>query len=203
MDLFAFPMTASEFFIMFGYALIFGGPVIVCNSFANFSRIFPYLANPVDFGKKMKDGRRIFGDHKTWRGIFFGIVFGTLSGVLFWYYCVVKHDKFSLASNLDFEMLKSGFPVYPWYTGFFMSLGDHFGDLLGSFIKRRLNIKSGGALPLYDQGFWMVTGLVFALPFIWAEVNLWFYFVTMIIATPVLHFLSNPIAYLIGLKDVW
>jgi len=201
MDPFAFPMTASQFFIMFGYALIFGGPVIVCNSFANFSKLFPWLGSPVDFGKNFKDGRRIFGDHKTWRGIIFGIVFGTLSGVLFWYYCVVAHDKFSPKAHIN--MLSSGFPVYPWYIGFFMSIGDHFGDLLGSFIKRRLNIQSGGALPLYDQGFWMVTGLVFALPFIWGEVNLWFYFVTLIIVTPLLHFIVNPLAYVLKLKDVW
>src|SRR5690606_8901396 len=38
---------------------------------------------PLDFGCVLPDGERLFGDHKTWRGLFFGIVASTLvSGVL-------------------------------------------------------------------------------------------------------------------------
>jgi CDP-2,3-bis-(O-geranylgeranyl)-sn-glycerol synthase len=95
------------------------------------------------------------------------------------------------------------FAVYPWYLGFFMSIGDHFADLLGSFIKRRINIKSGGALPLYDQGSWMVTGLAIAIPFVLAEPNLWFYVVALIVVTPLLHFIFGFVAYGLRLKDVW
>ncbi|GAH21565.1 unnamed protein product, partial [marine sediment metagenome] len=35
-----------------------------------------------------------------------------------------------------------------------------------SFSKRRIGVKPGGALPLYDQGSWMVTGMLLALPFV-------------------------------------
>jgi hypothetical protein len=49
----------------------------------------------------------------------------------------------------------------------------------------------------------MVTGLLFALPFIWGETNLWFYVVTLLIVTPVLHFFSGFIAFWLKLKDVW
>ena len=188
MDAFSFPMNAGTFFLMVFYALVFGSPVYACNSFANISKIVPFLSTPVDFNKTMKDGKRIFGDHKTWRGIIFGLIFGTITGVVVWYMAHIKRDIFL---------------VYPWYVGIFMSIGDHFSDLLGSFLKRRINIKPGGALPLYDQGSWMVTGLLFALPFIWGETNLWFYVVTLLIITPILHFFSGFLALALKLKDVW
>jgi CDP-2,3-bis-(O-geranylgeranyl)-sn-glycerol synthase len=188
MEAFAFPMDAGTFFLMVFYSLVFSAPVYACNSFANLSKFIPFLGVPVDFGKSMKDGKRIFGDHKTWRGIIFGIIFGVIAGLIVWYVAYKQHGIFT---------------VYPWFIGFFMSIGDHFADLLGSFVKRRIGIKSGGAFPLYDQGSWMITGFVFSFPFIWAEINLWFYFVTSIIVAPLLHFILNIPAYWLGLKDVW
>ncbi len=184
---FSFPMDAGTFFTMVIYAIAFAFPIFMCNSFTNFSKIIPFLGTPVDFGKTWK-GKRILGDHKTWRGLIFGIIFGTIAGIIVWYVCTIQYNVFS---------------VYPWYLGFFMSIGDHFADLLGSFSKRRIGVKPGGALPLYDQGSWMVTGMLLALPFVCSEPNFWFYFVTLTILTPVLHFLTGFLAYWGGIKDVW
>ena len=184
---FSFPMDAGTFFTMVIYAIAFAFPIFICNSFANFSKIIPFLGTPVDFGKTWK-GKRILGDHKTWRGLIFGIIFGIIAGVIVWYVCTIQYNVFS---------------VYPWYLGFFMSIGDHFADLLGSFSKRRIGVKPGGALPLYDQGSWMVTGMLLALPFVCSEPNFWFYFVTLLILTPLLHFLIGFLAYWGGVKDVW
>lgn len=198
-------MDAGTFFLLVWYAIVFGAPIYACNSFASLSKFIPFLGVPVDGGKNWKDGRRIFGDHKTWRGIIFGIIFGTITGVVVWYLCYIKWDVFVLADKYtaSFSPTKSAYPVFPWYIGFFMSIGDHFADLLGSFIKRRINIPSGGALPLYDQGSWAVTGLLFALPFVWGVSHLWFYVIAVIIVTPALHFVTNIAAYFLKLKDVW
>src|SRR5665647_3184936 len=35
---------------------------------------------PIDGGRTLKDGRRIIGDGKTYRGLFSGIFFGVLAG---------------------------------------------------------------------------------------------------------------------------
>ncbi len=35
---------------------------------------------PIDGGRTLKDGRRILGDGKTYRGLFSGIFFGVLAG---------------------------------------------------------------------------------------------------------------------------
>ncbi len=198
-------MDAQQFFLLVYYALLFGLPVLMCNAFANLSKFIPLLGTPVDFGKDWKDGRRVFGDHKTWRGIIAGIIAGTVTGVLVWYLCYFKYHMFQI--NVIYESWNvetpTGYPVYPWYVGFFMSIGDHAADLAGSFIKRRMNIKSGGALPLYDQGSWMVTGVLLALPFTWGAVHVWFYFIVLIIVTPLLHFVVNIAAYWLKIKDVW
>ncbi|MCG3259795.1 MAG: CDP-archaeol synthase, partial [Candidatus Heimdallarchaeota archaeon] len=53
------------------------------------------------------------------------------------------------------------------------------------------------------QGSWAVTGLLFALPFVWGVSHLWFYVIAVIIVTPALHFVTNIAAYFLKLKDVW
>ena len=43
----------------------------------------PRWAAPLDFGWILPDGERLFGSHKTWRGLTSGVVACTLVGVLF------------------------------------------------------------------------------------------------------------------------
>ncbi len=165
------------------YAFVFGLPIYLCNTAAH---LLGGGKTPVDLGKTLKDGRRLFGDNKTWKGIIWGIVVGTLTGVILWY---LMDEK------------KGIFVNFPWYIGFFMSLGDHTADLMGAFIKRRLDIKPGGPLILYDQGSWMVIGLLFAWPFILPTP--WFFFIILITLTPLVHFISNILGYWLKLKKVW
>ena len=37
---------------------------------------------PLDLGKCMKDGKRIFGAGKTFRGLFSALIFGTIAGYM-------------------------------------------------------------------------------------------------------------------------
>jgi len=37
---------------------------------------------PIDFGKVCSDGRRVFGDGKTYRGFFGGVLCGILAGLV-------------------------------------------------------------------------------------------------------------------------
>ena len=78
----------------------------------------------IDFGQKLPDGKRIFGSSKTWRGVFFSLSITAFTGVLLGY---------------DIE------------TGLLVSMYALSGDLISSFIKRRLGIESSGMAPLLDQ----------------------------------------------------
>ncbi|HEY8097673.1 MAG TPA: CDP-archaeol synthase [Methylobacter sp.] len=68
-------------------------------------------ASPVDKGLQLSDGHRLFGNTKTWRGLFSAVFFTTLTAIL----CGL--DSFSGALFGTLAMV---------------------GDLLASFIKRRM-----------------------------------------------------------------
>ena len=149
--------------------------------------IFPaYAANgapvlfgggaPLDFGRKM-GGKRIFGDNKTLRGTASAIIIGIIAGAL---------------ESLAFPfMLK---------ISLMLALGVVFGDLLGSFIKRRLNYKSGRSFPIMDQFGFLVFALVFAF---WLGNLPTLYGIAFIaVLTGVMHPLTNLGANRLKLKSV-
>jgi CDP-2,3-bis-(O-geranylgeranyl)-sn-glycerol synthase len=157
--------------------------------------IFPaYCANaipvifgggrPIDDGRTFLDGKPIFGAHKTFRGFFAGLLTGTLVGIL---------------QNVIGKFPSMPLFEYPLLLGFTISLGALFGDLLDSFIKRRLNLSPGAPFPVVDQLDFVVGALLFSLfvspPFLTPTTAL-----LIIVVTPPIHLLTNFIAYLLGVK---
>ncbi len=136
----------------------------------------------MDFGKNFIDGKRIFGNNKTFRGFFFGWAVGFGVG---------------LAEGLVF-----GFENYPLLFALLIPLGALLGDLTGAFIKRRLSIAPGGLLPVVDQIDFVVGAVVFALPLAlvgWQGLS-WQVAVTILLITPPIHLLTNFLAYRLKLK---
>jgi len=135
------------------------------------ARLLPNRTNwPVDAGRTWSDGRPLFGPSKTWRGL----LSGTLACVLF-------------ALWLDLG----------WLFGAGFGALSLLGDLLSSFIKRRMGLTSSAravwldqlpeaALPMLMAWFW------FPLPF-WE-----------IAAIAMLFALSNmlfsPLLYRLGIR---
>lgn len=78
----------------------------------------------VDFGHKLPDNKRLFGDSKTWRGIFAALVVTSIAAWLFGYALI---------------------------TGFLIACYAVLGDLTSSFIKRRLGKPVSSMAPLLDQ----------------------------------------------------
>ena len=139
----------------------------------------PVLAGgglPMDLGRKLRDGRPVFGKNKTFRGFFAGLIVGTFVGLI---------------ESVVFN--------YPVLFGLVTTLGALVGDLTGAFLKRRLNIPPGGMLPVVDQLDFIVGALVFALPSFQHVLSLELA-VTVLIITPPIHFLMNYAAYRSGLK---
>lgn len=110
---------------------------------SSFILIFPaYVANsmpvlfkgsrPIDFGKNFVDGRRIFGDGKTFEGFISGLFSGSLLGAVV------------------------GYPLH----AFLLSLGALIGDLVGAFIKRRMGMPRGHPAPILDQLDFILGALV-------------------------------------------
>ena len=150
--------------------------------------IFPaYCANatPVlagggtrmDFGKNFYDGKRIFGNNKTFRGFFFGWGVGIGVGLV--------------------EGLVFGFQNYSVLFSLLIPLGALLGDLTGAFTKRRLGIAPGGLLPVVDQVDFAVGAIVFSVPL--AIVN-WELAVAVLLITPPIHLFTNFLAYKMKIK---
>ena len=165
--------------------------------------IFPaYFANgmPVNFGggrtidggRRFLDGKPIFGSHKTFRGFFAGLVIGTLVGF-------VEYFLLEASNSFAFPLVITFSPSV--FLGFALSLGALVGDLMDSFIKRRLNIPPGAPLPVVDQLDFVVGALIFS--FAIGELPSPLVTLIVVIITPPIHLLTNFLAYLLGVKKEW
>jgi len=146
---------------------------------------------PVDLGRTMKDGRRILGDGKTYRGFFFGVTAGLIAGIL-QIYC---SDTFGLT------ML----PAHTLTSVLVFSVGALLGDIAKSFIKRRLGKVRGERWFIADQ-YDLVIGAFLLMIVVdpgWLLANVTLQlFILILILTPLLHRLVNIIGYHMGVKEV-
>ena len=154
------------------------------------SRIFPYFSQPVDLHKKI-GGKRIFGDHKTFRGFIFGVLSSHL--VFTWQYYFVQANPESYLSSIAPEFV--GFPIYFGALMGFASLG---GDALKSFVKRRFDIAPGRPWPPFDQIDW-VLGILVALAF-FIDLSLIFVFLALLIGI-FLHIVTKIIGYFLKINE--
>ncbi|MDO9536864.1 MAG: CDP-2,3-bis-(O-geranylgeranyl)-sn-glycerol synthase [Thermoplasmata archaeon] len=154
----------------------------------------------VDFGKTMKDGSRILGDGKTWRGLFGGTLSGMVIGLI----------QVGIMTLLDIpKWTYDPCILCTLFILFLLAFGSMFGDMLGSFIKRRVKVGRGVKAPGLDQYDFLIGTLILIVPLQWA----WFYdnmldgiylvgFIGLIVLIPILHRAVNIIGFKMGKKDV-
>ncbi len=153
----------------------------------------------MDFGRKLKNGSRILGDGKTWRGFFGGIFSAIVLGLIL------------IGISIPFDEEHFGFGSFPDFLVIIilMSTGALLGDVLGSFIKRRLGKERGAKAPGLDQydfllGAWLLL-IIFKTQWFLDHFVFWPYtgaLITVIILTPLLHRGVNILGYKMGKKDV-
>ena len=143
--------------------------------------------NPIDGGRIFIDGRPLLGKGKTVRGLFVGISSAVCVAVL--------------QSFIDYEF-------NPVIFGLLTGGGAMLGDILKSFFKRRLNIKSGRPFPPFDQLDFIVGAL--AVYYILGPHVLnsfyplaWHAILIIVVLTPLAHLSLNVLGYKLKLKDVW
>ncbi len=155
---------------------------------------------PMDFGRKLKDGRRLFGDGKTWRGFFGGIACGVGLGL------VQMAIAWAFGSG-DYW----GFSPFPEVLLVFLALsvGAMLGDLLGSFVKRRIGGERGASYPALDISVFIAMAILFVALFQsgWFSEHYldgwgWLGLVAILVVTPLLHRAVNIIGFKMGKKKV-
>ncbi|WP_424356316.1 CDP-2,3-bis-(O-geranylgeranyl)-sn-glycerol synthase [Methanobacterium sp. MBAC-LM] len=185
--------------------------VLVLSAYVIYFMLPAYLANvsalvfgggkPLDFGRNFRDGRRIIGNGVTWKGTIIGTLIGTLIGILQGSVSAYYGNVFSLIPGIT--IIQGPIPtsiLQGALIGLFLGGGALIGDAVGSFIKRRIGIERGKAAPFLDQLDFVIGALVFASLIVFIPLNM---IIIILIISIVLHLLTNMIAYLIGMKDVW
>jgi len=164
------------------YALFFIFPAYVANA-------IPVIlggGRAIDGGRKMRDGKPFFGSHKTVRGFVAGILAGTLVGA--------AQNAVLLSGALQDVKFPFQFSIL---LGFMISFGALIGDLVHSFVKRRIGIAEGAPLPVADQLDFVLGAVLFSL-FV-SPPPLLTIFIIFVITVPV-HLLTNLLAHVIGVK---
>jgi len=128
------------------------------------------LQHPIDFNKKFIDKKPILGKGKTLEGSIAGIIAPVI---------------LSLFLGIDI------------YLAFLIGLGAVLGDIVESFIKRRLGIERGEDWLPWDAIDWIVGAIAVAQ--LWNYLS-WIELISMIVIGAVLHQVMNKFARKVKLK---
>ncbi len=150
---------------------------------ANASPVLLGGGSPIDGGKNWRDGRRILGDGKTWRGFLGGLTCGTLTGLIQYFLTPGFYGNLRTAALL----------------AFLLALGALTGDLVGSFFKRRANLPRGAPAIGLDQLGFLISALALAYPVKTLSSG---QIIFLLVVSPFIHWGANYFAYKMGWKGV-
>lgn len=103
-------------------------------------RVKNVFRTPIDFGKNFIDGKRIFGDNKTWKGLVLSVTICILVSIIWGIICSYIP---SIGDRNWLYIYNENTVPYNILTGGLMGLTYSFFELPNSFFKRRLNIAPG------------------------------------------------------------
>ena len=178
--------------ILFG--LWFFLPAALANMAPIFAAHISWLKKydaPMDFGRTFR-GKRIFGSHKTWRGLLSGIATATL--LLWLQQLAVQH--FGWAQQLTTQVDYAQLPLF--VVGPLFAIGALGGDAIESFFKRQRNTPPGKDWFPWDQLDCIIGTAVAISPFVsW---TIWQY-VFLIVLWFSVDMLSSYLGWLLHLKE--
>lgn len=167
---------------------------------ANASAVIVGGGTPIDFGKTWRDGRRVLGDGKTWRGLFAGTFLGMTAGFGLAVAAAYLFDsEYRYLGLTTFE----GFPLMIPIL-FSLCFGALLGDVIESYFKRRVGKNRGQDWIPFDQLDFIIGALLFSflmsefLSVVQVSSSNWFlYYVTLwhililLLVTPFIHITAN------------
>lgn len=177
--------------------LVFASPIIFAHGLHMIAvkyRVLTFLNMPVDMGLHIQ-GRRVFGESKTFRGLILFPLFTILGNYLL--YALVSVSPFVERLNLlDFDSHT------PLFYGLLAGGVFCLSELPNSFLKRRVGIPEGMAgtrlnilIDHLNSPFWTLLAFSFVL-----DLPSFFFALGCIFYT-ILHVLVNMMLYLVGLRS--
>ncbi len=199
MGVFSVSPKPHTVFIIISQILYLGSPLLFVAIVQGFCMKYDWLRSlkkPLDFGKKYK-GKRIFGDHKTFRGFFINVVFCIIGAAV--------QAGLQTTGSIPSWLILLDYGAYWPLLGLLLGIGMTAGELPNSFLKRKLDISPGGKKGglygifffLFDQvdltiGIWICI-------FFLVKPSLWFVLCSFIL-TFLLHITVSSVGYLLGMR---
>jgi CDP-2,3-bis-(O-geranylgeranyl)-sn-glycerol synthase len=174
--------------------------IIIAVYVANASAVIVGGGTPIDFGKTWRDGQRILGNGKTWRGLLSGTFLGMTAGfglaVAASYLSIPKYDYLHLT---NFEGFPGMIPIL-----FSLCFGALLGDIVESFFKRRLGKDRGDDWIPFDQLDFIVGALFMSVviseclyffdlmdhSWFFSNISIW-HILVLLVVTPFIHITAN------------
>lgn len=175
------------------FILWFFLPAGIANMAPVFAAHIPFLKPyiyPMDFHKTFR-GKRIFGTHKTFRGLAAGIFLSILT-VMFQQFLYEIVPSIRLLSPINYREINTVL------FGTLCALGALLGDAVKSFFKRQLNVAPGKAWFPFDQIDYILGTIAATYFYIPLPIQL---YALIIVVYFSLHILSTYLGFVLGLKE--
>jgi CDP-diglyceride synthetase len=187
--------------------LLFLIAILVCAGAMNMvfvkAPLLSGLSQPMDRGIRFRDGKRLLGDNKTWKGcvgmIAITAIFLAAAGWL-----ATNFPVFQRLSLIPFHEFKS--PLDAWFFGALWGLAYVLAELPNSFLKRRIDILPGENATGVKGFFFLVLdqadsviGCVIVLP-LFSSIT-WLDAIVLIALGSLIHYLTNLGLFAVRLKQ--
>lgn len=164
--------------------------------------ILPSLNKPIDGGIHLWDGRRLFGDNKTWKGLLGYLIMNVMTALL-WGGIIGKSARL-LQHNYFYKNMQNHLP-YNLLLGILLGLGYALFELPNSFLKRRLDIVPGktdsGLRKIFFVFMDQADSVVGCALVVWLFYDIgWGIFLLFIVVGAGTHILINILLYFLHLR---
>jgi len=161
-----------------------------------------FMRKPIDGGICIWDGRRLFGDNKTWKG-FVGMMLGGAVLTILWG-LICDTNAYLTAHNYIYATRENTI-MYNAVMGVMLGFAYALFELPNSFIKRRMDIKPGKTTDGFKKVFFIfmdqadsIFGCVLVVCFVYT-MSIQFYF-TYVLVGALTHIVLNMLLYLVKLR---
>ena len=156
---------------------------------------------PMDCKKNFIDGKRIFGDNKTWKGFFGYIILNILCSILLGFVWSI----FNL-DDMNFFYTKIPNTIYNnCFIGLLLGLGYSLFELPNSFFKRRINVEPGKSPKGIKKIFFIFLDQADSVIGCCTVLNLFYkmtcsFYIMYILLGAFTHIVFNILLYFLGLR---
>ncbi|MBL7160690.1 MAG: CDP-2,3-bis-(O-geranylgeranyl)-sn-glycerol synthase [Candidatus Aenigmarchaeota archaeon] len=181
-------MVFDIFTLVEGFWLLL--PAYAANGLAPLIK-FKSGLHPIDGGRQWR-GRPLLGRGKTWEGLFLGVFVAVIISL-------VQMTTFPFLPWALSEVHGVILNIVPMSAalGLLLGLGAMCGDLVASFLKRRIRLPRGAPAPILDQDDFVLGAFIFASLLVAVETS---WLILYLVITPLFHWIACFIGFRLGVK---